>query len=72
MPNAKVLESKKAIVENLSSKIGEATSVVFVNYRYNSVFKKGRECVFKVISLFFNSNIIACNFNYNHLVIIMG
>ena len=32
MPNAKVLESKKAIVENLSSKIGEATSVVFVNY----------------------------------------
>ncbi len=32
MPNAKVLESKKAVVEELSSKISEATSVVFVNY----------------------------------------
>ena len=32
MPNANVLESKKAVVEELSSKIGEATSVVFVNY----------------------------------------
>ena len=32
MPNANVLESKKAVVEELSSKISEATSVVFVNY----------------------------------------
>jgi len=32
MPNAKVLESKKAIVEALTSKIEGATSVVFVNY----------------------------------------
>ena len=32
MPNAKVLESKKAIVEELTSKIESATSVVFVNY----------------------------------------
>ncbi|MBQ6797707.1 MAG: 50S ribosomal protein L10 [Oscillospiraceae bacterium] len=32
MPNAKVLESKKAIVEELTSKIEGATSVVFVNY----------------------------------------
>lgn len=32
MPNAKVLESKKAIVEELTSKIQGATSVVFVNY----------------------------------------
>ena len=32
MPNAKVLESKKAIVEELSSKISGATSAVFVNY----------------------------------------
>lgn len=32
MPNANVLESKKAIVENLTSKIQGATSVVFVNY----------------------------------------
>ena len=30
MPNAKVLESKKAVVEALSGKIKEATSVVFV------------------------------------------
>ncbi len=33
MPNAKVLESKKAVVEALSSKIKEATSVVFVDYK---------------------------------------
>ena len=33
MPNAKVLESKKAAVEVLSGKIKEATSVVFVDYR---------------------------------------
>ena len=33
MPNAKVLESKKAVVEALSSKIQEATSVVFVDYK---------------------------------------
>ena len=32
MPNAKVLESKKAIVEDLTSKIQGATSVVFVDY----------------------------------------
>lgn len=32
MPNAKVLESKKAIVEELTSKMQNATSVVFVNY----------------------------------------
>ena len=32
MPNANVLESKKAVVEELSSKINAATSVVFVNY----------------------------------------
>ena len=33
MPNAKVLESKKAIVEELTSKMQNATSVVFVNYK---------------------------------------
>ena len=33
MPNAKVLESKKAVVEVLSAKIKEATSVVFVDYK---------------------------------------
>ena len=33
MPNAKVLESKKAVVEALTSKIQEATSVVFVDYK---------------------------------------
>ena len=33
MPNAKVLESKKAVVEALSTKIKEATSVVFVDYK---------------------------------------
>ena len=33
MPNAKVLESKKAVVEALSSKIKEATSIVFVDYK---------------------------------------
>ena len=33
MPNAKVLESKKAAVEALSGKIQEATSVVFVDYK---------------------------------------
>jgi len=33
MPNAKVLESKKAVVETLAGKIKEATSVVFVDYK---------------------------------------
>ena len=33
MPNAKVLESKKAAVEALSGKIKESTSVVFVDYK---------------------------------------
>ena len=33
MPNAKVLESKKAVVESLSAKIKEATSIVFVDYK---------------------------------------
>ena len=33
MPNAKVLESKKAVVEALSGKIKEATSIVFVDYK---------------------------------------
>ena len=33
MPNAKVLESKKAVVEALTSKINDATSVVFVDYK---------------------------------------
>ena len=31
MPNAKVLESKKAVVEALTCKIQEASSVVFVD-----------------------------------------
>ena len=33
MPNAKVLESKKAVVANLSGKIKEASSFVFVDYK---------------------------------------
>lgn len=33
MPNAKVLESKKAVVESMTGKIQEATSVVFVDYK---------------------------------------
>ena len=33
MPNAKVLESKKAVVEVLTGKIQEASSVVFVDYK---------------------------------------
>ena len=33
MPNAKVLESKKAQVVALSEKIKEASSVVFVDYK---------------------------------------
>ena len=33
MPNAKVLESKKPVVEALEGKIKEATSVVFVDYK---------------------------------------
>ena len=33
MPNAKVLESKKVVVESLTGKIKEATSVVFVDYK---------------------------------------
>ena len=37
MPNAKVLESKKAVVEALTGKIQEATSVVFVDYKGISV-----------------------------------
>ena len=37
MPNAKVLESKKAIVDQLSDRIGKATAVVFVDYKGISV-----------------------------------
>ena len=37
MPNAKVLKSKKAVVESLTGKIQEATSVVFVDYKGISV-----------------------------------
>ena len=37
MPNAKVLESKKAVVEALTGKIKESTSVVFVDYKGISV-----------------------------------
>ncbi len=37
MPNAKVLESKKAVVEALTGKIKESTSVVFVDYKDISV-----------------------------------
>ena len=33
MPNAKVLESKKAVVDVLTSKVKEASSVVFVDYK---------------------------------------
>ena len=33
MPNAKVLESKKAIVDQLADRIGKATAVVFVDYK---------------------------------------
>ena len=33
MPNAKVLESKKAVVEALTGKIQESTAVVFVDYK---------------------------------------
>ena len=33
MPNAKVLESKKAVVDPLTSKVKEASSVVFVDYK---------------------------------------
>ena len=33
MPNAKVLESKKAVVEALTGKIQDSTSVVFVDYK---------------------------------------
>ena len=33
MPNAKVLESKKAVVESLTQKIQGATAVVFVDYK---------------------------------------
>jgi len=33
MPNAKVLESKKAVVDALTGKIKEATSIVFVDYK---------------------------------------
>ena len=33
MPNAKALESKKAVVETLTGKIQEATSVVFIDYK---------------------------------------
>ena len=33
MPNAKVLESKKAVVDALTGKIKESTSVVFVDYK---------------------------------------
>ena len=37
IPNAKVLESKKAVVEALAGKIKEATAVVFVDYKGISV-----------------------------------
>jgi len=37
MPNAKVLESKKAVVEALTAKMKESTSVVFVDYKGISV-----------------------------------
>ena len=37
MPNAKVLESKKAVVDALTGKIQEATAVVFVDYKGISV-----------------------------------
>ena len=37
MPNAKVLESKKAVVEQLTGKIQESTAVVFVDYKGISV-----------------------------------
>ena len=37
MPNAKVLESKKAVVEALTGKIQEASSVVFIDYKGISV-----------------------------------
>ena len=37
MPNAKVLESKKAVVENLTGKIKESTAVVFIDYKGISV-----------------------------------
>ena len=37
MPNAKVLESKKAVVESLTGKIKDASSVVFVDYKGISV-----------------------------------
>ncbi len=37
MPNAKVLESKKAVVDSLTGKIQEASSVVFVDYKGISV-----------------------------------
>ena len=33
MPNAKVLESKKAVVDALTAKMQEATSLVFVDYK---------------------------------------
>ena len=33
MPNAKVLESKKAVVDSLTGKIQDATSVVIVDYK---------------------------------------
>ena len=33
MPNAKVLESKKAVVEALTGKIQESTAVVFIDYK---------------------------------------
>ena len=37
MPNAKVLESKKAVVDALTGKIKESTAVVFVDYKGISV-----------------------------------
>ena len=51
MPNAKVLESKKAVVAQLTGKIQEATSVVFVDYKGitvaqdNELRKQFREAV---------------------------
>ncbi len=37
MPNAKVLESKKAVVDSLTGKIQESSAVVFVDYKGISV-----------------------------------
>ena len=41
MPNAKVLESKKAVVDALTGKMKEATSIVFVDYKGITVAQDG-------------------------------